>query len=204
MTTERFIRSARLTAGGVTLETTGEGLRMAWRIRQDADSSSRTQILRIYNMARDLADALSEKGLPITLEAGYRGVNGDGELQLVFSGEITRADDSRIGDRPPADDSHGQRRRRPSKRPTSPARWRVPCCPNWCSLSSATWAWNTTVSPPGCCPAERLPDYTPTSARPGTPWTPCCCRAASHWYVIDRQVRFLRWQDRLPRAPPSC
>ena len=188
MTMERYIRQAKLTAGGVTLETTGGGLHMAWQIRQDADSSSRNQILRIYNMPPEQADALSEMGLPVTLEAGYEGLNGSGAIDLIFDGEITRADNSRLetGRQLMIRMSNADEALQTSNVARTLER---PMLTQLVQLIVGDMGLEYDGQSAKVLPMERLPDYAyigPARHALDALLLP----RGIHWYVIEKQVRF--------------
>ena len=83
-------------SGGVT-ELTLAGERISFSIEKNDESSANTAKISIYNLNQNSRAFFSEKALTVQLFAGYKGLENDEILDVIFNGEVTKVATERNG-----------------------------------------------------------------------------------------------------------
>ena len=89
-TLQQYLRRCDLSIGGLLIQ---ETLRIVFSIRLGGDASQQPSTIQIYNLANATASAITEKGMPVRLQAGY----ADTPLGLLYDGQVRRGDTERHG-----------------------------------------------------------------------------------------------------------
>ena len=88
---ELYLRKVKLTISGATGgSTTIEDLRVRFRFEKTNEGQPNIGELDIYNLSDATRSTLEAKGATVSVEIGYEGLQGEGNIENIFTGDVTK------------------------------------------------------------------------------------------------------------------